>query len=153
MKSVLDHNSRHIFFFFMFVVAFLTIYLAEKYAEQNTCQLKFPADQCNFRGSITREQVTNSNWVNTSKFSLSSMDEFREKMQFGFRHAEFQKSSDIGTVHYDMYDATDIPFGTVAHLSQYFSENTGISDSFWIAVLFIMLFAVFYEAARHLAKL
>jgi hypothetical protein len=51
---------------------------------------------------------------------------FREKKQFGNRHAIFEINSEIGIIHNDLYNATDVPVGTVNHIAKWSNEKFGL---------------------------
>jgi len=65
-------------------------------------------------------------WANTSFVRSDDKTEYREKKKFGNRHVVFEKDALFGDDHYDQHNATDIPFGTVNHFSNYVEEKTGI---------------------------
>jgi len=65
-------------------------------------------------------------WVDTSYLCSDDKIEYREKKEFGDRHAVFDNGASWGDIHYDKYNATDVPVGTVKHFSNYVEEKTGI---------------------------
>ena len=65
-------------------------------------------------------------WSNTSFVRSDDKTEYREKKEYGNKHVVFEKDALFGDVHYDQYNATDIPFGTVNHFSNYVEEKTSI---------------------------
>lgn len=65
-------------------------------------------------------------WVNTSYVRSDDKIEYREKKEYGDRHAVFDKGAFWGNIHYDQDNATDVPVGTVKHFSKYVEEKTGI---------------------------
>ena len=65
-------------------------------------------------------------WADTSYLRSDNKIEYREKKPYGNRHVIFENGSLWGDVHYDKYNATDIPVGTVNHFSNYVEEKTSI---------------------------
>ena len=65
-------------------------------------------------------------WVDTSYLRSDDKIEYREKKKYGDRHAVFDNGAYWGEVHYDQYNATDVPVGTVNHFSNYVEEKTGL---------------------------
>jgi len=55
--------------------------------------------------------------------------EYRELEKFGNRHAVFEDGSEWGEVHYDEYNATSFPIGTVNHLAKWGNEETGLPEN------------------------
>lgn len=67
--------------------------------------------------------------------------EYRELEKFGDRHALFENGSEWGIVHYDQYNATSFPEGTVNHLAKWGNEETGIDEGLlrvvgWVGLLY-----------------
>ena len=91
-------------------------------------------------------------WMDTSGVRSDSREEYRERKEFGNRHTIFEKGSLFGEVHYDKYNATDFPVGTVQHVSQYTEEKTGIPAG--LVTLGIVLGTAFlgYKAIKYVAK-
>lgn len=75
---------------------------------------------------ILRHEITKERWADTSYLRTDGKEEFRERVNYGNRHAVFEKGSQIGYVHIDKFNATDIPLGTINHASNYVEEKTGI---------------------------
>ena len=65
-------------------------------------------------------------WIDTTYLRSDGRIEYRERREFGNRHAVFEQGGEAGAVHHDRYNATDFPSGTVRHLSNYIEEKTGI---------------------------
>jgi hypothetical protein len=65
-------------------------------------------------------------WDNTSHYRLDGKTEYREKIEFGNRHAVFEIDSSWGEFHVDQYNATDFPYGSINHASKWVEEKTGI---------------------------
>ena len=68
-------------------------------------------------------------WADTSFARADGKTEYREKVEFGNRHAVFEPGATIGVVHIDSHNATDVPVGTIKHLTNYVEEKTGIPQS------------------------
>jgi len=94
---------------------------------------------------IHRSQISKKTWIDTSFIRLDEKEEFRERPQFGNRHAIFSKNSNWGSVHVDNHNAIDFPTGTLDHLSTYTEEKTGIPEQ--IAKAGIIIAAVIIGAA------
>lgn len=79
---------------------------------------------------ITRTDIETNRgrWYDTSIFSTSGNVEYREKKEFGNRHAVFEDRAFVGDVHVDKFNATDAPIGTIRHVSNYIEEKTGIPE-------------------------
>ena len=75
-------------------------------------------------------------WIDTSFARADGKIEYREKKAFGNRHAVFENGARIGGVHIDSYNATDVPEGTIKHISNYAEEKTGIPQ--WLFNLLIV---------------
>lgn len=75
---------------------------------------------------IHRYEMTSERWINTSYLRSDNKEEFREKKEFGNRHAVFDRGSEWGEVHHDEHNATDFPIGTINHAAKYTEEKTGI---------------------------
>jgi len=68
--------------------------------------------------------------------------EYREYEIFGDRDAVFENSSEWGTVHFDQYNATSFPIGTVNHLAKWGNEETGLDEGLlilagWAGLLYL----------------
>jgi|APSaa5957512535_1039671.scaffolds.fasta_scaffold476233_1 hypothetical protein len=68
--------------------------------------------------------------------------EYRELEKFGDRHAVFENGSEWGTIHYDQYNATSFPVGTVNHLAKWGNEETGLDEGLlrlagWAGLLYL----------------
>jgi hypothetical protein len=101
---------------------------------------------------IIRSQINSKQWVDTSGLALDGKDHFRERKQYGNRHAIFEIGALKGTVHVDEHNATDVPVGTFNHLAKYTHEKTGISETAArMAIGGLALFALF-TAAKFLSR-
>ena|SRR5438128_11767564 len=101
---------------------------------------------------IHRSEITNEQWANTSYLRGDNKEEFRERKEFGNRHAVFDKGALWGEVHYDEHNATDFPAGTVKHASKYTEEKTGIPQG--LVTFGIVLSGAYlgYKAIKYLSK-
>ena len=79
-------------------------------------------------GIILRRSITTDRWVNTSFLRGDGKEEYRERPQFGNRHAIFEKGALIGQVHVDEHNALDFPNGSLNHGAKYVNERTGMSE-------------------------
>ena len=97
-------------------------------------------------------EVYPERWINTSDVRSDNKEEYRERKEFGNRHVIFEKGSLFGEVHYDKYNATDFPVGTVQHVSNYTEEKTGIPAV--LVTLGIVAVSAFlgYKAIKYVAK-
>ena len=87
-------------------------------------------------------EIHPQNWIDTSLVRSDGKLEFREKPQFGSRHAIFYKGSDWGEVHNDEYNALDFPNGTLDHLAKYTEEKTSLpKEAIKIGIIFGSLYA------------
>ncbi|MEX0862171.1 hypothetical protein [Nitrosopumilus sp.] len=77
---------------------------------------------------IHRHEVQTAQWSETSIIRTDGLEEFREKPEFGNRHAIFQPNLNWGEIHYDEHNALDFPNGTLDHLAKYTEEKTGIPE-------------------------
>lgn len=77
-------------------------------------------------------------WQNTSMLRHDDKVEYREKKEYGNRHAVFEKGSCIGYVHVDKFNATDLPVGTIRHIGKFVEEKTGIPESITSLVIGIL---------------
>jgi len=91
-------------------------------------------------------------WMNTSGVRSDNKEEYRERKEFGNRHVIFENGSLFGEVHYDKYNATDFPVGTVKHFSNYTEEKTGIPAR--LVTLGIIAVTAFlgYKAIKYISK-
>lgn len=81
-------------------------------------------------------------WVDTSYLRSDGKTEYREKKEYGNRHAVFDIGAFWGSIHIDQHNATDIPVGTTKHLSNYVEEKTGIPQGLvTLGVIAVGLFA------------
>jgi hypothetical protein len=103
-------------------------------------------------GTITRREIMEhpERWVRY--INSEGKEVFREKKQFGNRHAIFEINSEIGMVHNDLYNATDVPFGTVNHIAKWSNEKFGINED--LARLLVWGIGIYatYKVGKHLAK-
>ena len=79
--------------------------------------------------SIYQIGAERERWQDTSFARPDGRIEYREKKEFGNRHAVFERGAYFGTVHHDQFNATDVPFGTIRHISNYVDEQTGIKHT------------------------
>lgn len=78
-------------------------------------------------------------WIMTHN-SLEKI-EYRELEKFGNRHAVFSDGSEWGAVHYDEFNATSFPIGTINHLAKWENEQTGLPEEVlrlvgWVGLLY-----------------
>lgn len=101
---------------------------------------------------IHRSEITKERWTDTSRLRTDGKEEFREKAKYGNRHAVFVKGALLGEVHYDQYNVTDIPVGTINHASTYVEEKTGIPKG--LVALGIVLVGAFVtiKALTYITK-
>ena len=99
---------------------------------------------------IHKSEITKERWTNTSYLRNDGKEEFREKAQFGNRHAVFVKSAEWGEVHYDEHNATDVPVGTIMHAAKYTEEKTGIPKGLAALGIAFGLGYVGYKALKYL---
>lgn|SRR5690242_19394659 len=98
---------------------------------------------------IHRSETTTNRWINTSYLRTDNKEEFRERKEFGNRHAVFMKGSEWGEVHYDEYNATDFPTGTVNHAAKYTEEKTGIPQGLATAGIVLGAGYVGYKILKY----
>jgi len=60
-------------------------------------------------------------WIQTG-------DGYREREQYGNRHVKFVDNEWL-EVHWDQYNATSFPKGTIDHLAHWGNEKTGINEN------------------------
>jgi len=101
---------------------------------------------------IYRSQITKERWADTSYLRTDDKEEFRERAKFGNRHAVFEKGSEVGYIHYDKYNATDIPVGTINHAAKYTEEKTGIPQGLVALVIVIVGIIGILTVGRSLLK-
>ena len=82
---------------------------------------------------ISEIQSQPERWINIG-------DGYRETEQYGNRHAKFIDSQWL-EVHWDQYNATSFPDGTINHLAHWGNEQTGIDEGIlrlagWGALLY-----------------
>ena len=103
---------------------------------------------------ITRQEVKEhpERWMKTSWLRLDGKEEYRERKEFGNRHVIFERGTLFGEIHYDKYNATDFPVGTVQHTSNYTEEKTGIPAG--LVTLGIIAVSAFlgYKAIKYVSK-
>ena len=97
-----------------------------------------------------RSEITKEQWVETSYLRGDNKEEFRERKEFGNRHAIFERGSEWGEVHDDEYNATDFPSGTLMHAANYTEEKTGIPKGLAAFGLVLGLGYVGYKALKYL---
>ena len=76
--------------------------------------------------SIEEVRLHPEQWIDTSYLRSDGRIEYREKKEYGNRHAVFNPGAFWGSTHIDQYNATDVPVGAVKHFSNYVEEKTGI---------------------------
>jgi len=87
-------------------------------------------------------------WVDTSYLRQDSKTEYREKKEYGNRHAIFKKASTIGIIHTDKYNATNFPVETVRHFSKYIEEKTGMPEIVTSIAIGVLVVYVGYRALK-----
>ncbi|MCV0392761.1 MAG: hypothetical protein K5790_05635 [Nitrosopumilus sp.] len=91
-------------------------------------------------------------WINTTALRSDDKIEYREKKEFGNRHVVFENGAFWGDIHYDQFNATDFPVGTVKHFSNYVEEKTGIPQGLvTLATIGVSLYAG-YKAIKWADK-
>ena len=95
-----------------------------------------------YTDSIHISEILNESekWVMTRNWFGKT--EYRELENFGDRHAVFENGSEWGTVHYDQYNATSFPTGTINHLAKWENEETGLDERLlrlagWAGLLYL----------------
>lgn len=78
---------------------------------------------------IHRSEIVPERWFNSTGLPPDGKEHFRERKEYGNRHAIFERGAQWGTVHVDDHNATDFPVGTVNHLAKYTSERTGMPEA------------------------
>jgi len=99
---------------------------------------------------IHRSEITQEHWFHTSYLRGDGKEEFREKVQFGNRHAVFVRGEELGEVHDDEHNATDVPVGTIMHAAKYTEEKTGIPKGFAALGIVLSLGYVGYKTLKYL---
>lgn len=99
---------------------------------------------------ITRAgiEASRSRWYDTSILRSDGNVEYREKKEFGNRHAVFEGGSLVGDVHVDKFNATDVPIGTIRHVSNYIEEKTGIPEPLTTLAIILGGGYLVYKAAN-----
>lgn len=93
---------------------------------------------------IHRSQVNSTQWIDASALAFDGKEHFRERKEYGSRHAIFERGASIGTVHIDESNATDVPTGTFNHLANFTHEKIGIPETAAkVALGGLVLFALF----------
>ena len=59
---------------------------------------------------------------------IQTLDGYREIKKYGNRHAKFLDNEWLD-VHWDEYNATSFPKGTIDHLAHWTNEKTGINEN------------------------
>lgn len=98
---------------------------------------------------IHRSETKSNRWINTTYLRTDGKEEFRERKEFGNRHAVFMKGSEWGELHHDEYNATDFPIGTVNHTAKYVEEKTGIPQELATAGIIIGAGYIGYKILKH----
>jgi hypothetical protein len=101
---------------------------------------------------IHRSEITKERWTDTSYLRNDGKEEFREKAKYGNRHAVFVKGALLGEIHYDKYNATDIPVGTINHASNYVEEKTSIPKGLVALGIVLGLGYIGYKTIKHFSK-
>ena len=97
---------------------------------------------------IRRSEITKNRWIDTSYLRTDDKEEFRERKEFGSRHVVFDKNSSLGMIHYDEFNATDFPVGTINHFSNYVEEKTGIPKILTTVLTMGIVFYAGYKLLR-----
>ncbi len=97
---------------------------------------------------ITRNEIMKQpdRWL---RYVNGDKETFREKKEFGNRHAIFDIGVEIGEVHADVYNALDFPIGTVNHVAKWMNEKFGINET----VARVGLYAIGIYGAYKIGKL
>lgn len=59
--------------------------------------------------SMHRNELKESEWVNTSIFRWDGKEDYRQFPEHGNGHVVFEPSQEWGDLHYDQYNALDFP--------------------------------------------
>jgi len=59
---------------------------------------------------------------------IQTLDGYREIKKYGNRHAKFIDNEWLD-VHWDEYNATSFPKGTIDHLAHWTNEKTGVNEN------------------------
>lgn len=96
----------------------------------NIGQSFYPPEQATSSMNMTMADIMaeRQRWYDTSFLRADGRVEYREKKEFGSRHAVFDSGSCVGDMHVDRFNATDVPVGTVRHAGNYVEEKTGIPE-------------------------
>ncbi len=81
------------------------------------------------KGLIQRSEIVPGRWINTSFARVDGNQEFRERPQYGNRHAIFSPVAEWGEVEVDEHNAVDFPNGTLNHLAKYTEEKTALPQN------------------------
>lgn len=92
-------------------------------------------------------------WVDTSYLRFDDKTEYREKKEYGNRHAVFEYGAILGKVHYDKFNATDVPVGTVRHFSNYVEEKSGIPQGLVNAAIILLVLYATYKTTKWTFKI
>lgn len=87
-------------------------------------------------------------WLGDLRFD--GKEGFREVEPYGNRHAVFEQGAEWGEVHYDQYNATTFPHGTVNHLAKWGNEQTGVSEGFLRLLGWGALFYGAYKLGKYI---
>lgn len=91
-------------------------------------------------------------WMDTSYFRSDGKIEYREKKEYGNRHAVFDSNALLGSTHIDQYNATDFPKGTTQHASKYVEEKTGIPQDLVTGAIVVAVAGLSLYAGYKTAK-
>ena len=103
---------------------------------------------------ISRDNIEESRyrWYDTSFLRVDGKTEYREKAEFGDRHAVFEDGYFTGDVHVDRFNATDFPLGTIRHAPNYVEEKTGIPEPLVTGATILTGAYVAYKAVQWIDK-
>lgn len=142
--------DQHVLVFTLLVLFLFAIYASNHFAVGNNCHALNPSIDCTQRGTITRSEVMNNCWINVSTISLHGMDEYRElpSCADGLKHAKFERGSNVGTWHYDKYNAVNFPLGSIDHFGDFLSIHTHINES----LIFIGIWGVIFFGGYYIIR-
>ncbi len=91
-------------------------------------------------------------WGNTSYLRSDGKIEYRERKEYGNRHAVFNNENSLwGETHIDKFNATNFPVGTIRHAGKYIEEKTGVPEkavSLGIGLLIVLALCVSYKSLK-----
>ena len=103
---------------------------------------------------ITLRQVLShpARWIDTSYLRSDGKIEYRERKEFGNGHVVFERGQAYGTIHHDLYNATDFPVETVRHASHFVEEKTGIPERVTAAAISVVAVGTLAYAIYRVCK-